>query len=125
MSLTSKLSIKRRDALLLAIFYLVVGILQISILPIFDVRMLWIGGLAILSLIAAYGLLRARRWSVWLVVMLFFPQLVFGAYTLEENISLYGFSGLDVMLLNISMVVFIILSAISFIYVTAKRKTFA
>lgn len=123
--LTSMLKIKRRDGLLLAIFYAVVGVLQLATLAILDVRMAWIGALAILSLIAAYGLLTAQKWSVWLVIGLFFPQVVFGAMTLYSSITLYSLpQEANLLLLDISLIVFIALSLVSFIYVTAKRKTF-
>jgi len=111
--------------MLLAVFYAVVGILQLATLLIVDIRMIWIGALAILSLIAAYGLVTAQKWSVWLVVGLFFPQVVFGAMTLYGSITLYSLSQeVTLLLLDVSLVVFIALSFVSFIYVAAKRKTF-
>jgi hypothetical protein len=123
-SLTSRFKIKRRDALLLAIFYGIVGVLQLASLAL-DVRMMWIGILAILSLTAAYGLLRARKWSVWLVIMLFFPQVVFGAFTLYGSIALYSFNPeVTLLLLEAALAVFIVLFFISFVYVAAKRNTF-
>lgn len=123
--MTSRFRVKRRDALLLAVFHAVVGILQLTTLALVDVRMVWIGALAVLSLIAAYGLFTVRKWSVWLVISLFFPQVVFGAWTLYSLVSLYSFS-LDVtlLLLEVSLSLFIILSLTSFVYLAAKRKSF-
>ena len=116
---------KRRDGLLLAIFYSAVGVLQLATLAVLDIRMVWIGALAILSLVAAYGLFMAKKWSVWLVIGLFFPQVVFGATTLYSSISLYSFpQEVSLLLLDISLIVFIALSLVSFFYVAAKRKTF-
>jgi len=87
--------------------------------------MAWIGALAILSLIAAYGLFTTKKWSVWLVISLFFPQVVFGATTLYSSISLYSFpQEASLLLLDASLVVFIVLSLVSFLYVAVKRKTF-
>lgn len=123
--MVSRFKVKRRDALLIAIFYAVVGVLQLATLALFDIRMVWIGVLAILSLIAAYGVLTVQKWSVWLVIGLFFPQVVFGASTLYGSISLYSLSSeTTVLLLNASLVVFIVLSCVSFVYVVAKRSTF-
>jgi len=122
--MASKLKIKRRDALLLAVFYAVVGVLQLATLAL-DIRMFWIGALAVLSLVAAYGLFTVQKWSVWLVIGLFFPQIVFGASTLYYLIVDYSFSmETTVLLLDTALAVFIFLSFISFIYVAAKRKTF-
>jgi len=122
--MASRLKVKRRDALLLAVFYAVVGVLQLATLTL-DIRMFWIGALAILSLVAAYGLFTVQKWSVWLVIGLFFPQIVFGASTLYYLIVDYSFSmETTVLLLDIAFAVFIFLSFVSFIYVAAKRKTF-
>ena len=122
--MASKLKIKRRDALLLAVFYAVVGVLQLATLTL-DIRMFWIGALAVLSLVAAYGLFTVQKWSIWLVIGLFFPQIVFGASTLYYLIVDYSFSmETTILLLDTALAVFIFLSFISFIYVAAKRKTF-
>jgi len=123
--LVSRFKIKRRDALLLAVSQAVVGILQLAALALWDIRMVWIGVLAILSLLAAYGLFTVKKWSVWLVITLFFPQMVFGAWTLYGLVSLYSFSfDMISLLLEVSLGLFIVLSIISFVYVAAKRGTF-
>jgi len=123
--LVSRFKVKRRDTLLLAVFYAIVGILQLAALALLDVRMVWIGALAILSLLAAYGLFTVRKWSVWLVISLFFPQMVFGAWTLYGLVSLYSFSfDMTSLLLEVSLSLFIVLYLASFVYVAAKRKSF-
>ena len=123
--MVSRFKIKRRDALLLAVFYGIVGILQLAALVLWDVRMVWIGALAILSLLAAYGLFTVKKWAVWLVIGLFFPQIVFGTWTLYGLVSLYSFSfDTTSLLLEVAMSLFIVLSLASFVYVAAKRKSF-
>jgi len=125
--LTSRFKVKRRDGLLLAVFYAVVGALQIVILALSSSTFIQphVGALAILSFIAAYGLFQTKRWSVWLVIGLFFPQLVFGAVSLYASVALYALlPEMSVLLLNITLAVFVVLSFISFVYVAAKRKTF-
>ena len=122
--LTSRFKVKRRDGLLLAVFYAVVGILQLATVAVNDIRMMWIGALAILSLIAAYGLFAARKWAVWLVIGLFFPQAIFGLTTLYGVISLYSSAELIPLLMEVSLGAFLVLSLISFLYVAAKRNTF-
>jgi len=123
--LKSKLKIKRKDALLLAVFYVVVGVAHIIILYFTNFGLLTSGVLGVLSFMAAYGLFKARKWVVWLVVMLFFPQLAFCVSSLTATVIWYEFlPELNVLLLNISLAVFTALSFISFAYVAAKRKTF-
>jgi len=126
-SLAARFKIKRRDGFLLAVFYTVVGAFQIVILALSSATLIppHVGALAILSFIAAYGLFRTRKWSVWLVIVLFFPQLVFGLASLYASIALYALlPEVSVLLLNIALAVFIVLSFTSFVYVAAKRKTF-
>jgi len=122
--LKSRLSVKRRDGLLLAIFYVVIGIAEIAVLVMSNFLPI-AGALAVLSLIAAYGLLMTRKWSVWLVIGLFFPQLVFGVVTLYASILAYSlYPAVNLLLLDALLISFIVLSFVSFVYVTAKRKSF-
>jgi len=122
--LKSKLNVKRRDGLLLAIFYGVVGIAEIAVLAMSNFLPM-AGALAVLSLIAAYGLFTARKWSVWLVIGLFFPQFVFGAVTLYASILAYSlYPTVNLLLLDALLILFIVLSFVSFVYLAAKRKSF-
>jgi uncharacterized membrane protein (DUF2068 family) len=123
--LKSKLKIKRRDGLLLAIFYVIVGVVQIIVLAQTNLGLFTSGVLAVLSFIAAYGLFTVKKWSVWLVIGLFFPQFVFGVLTLYASILSYAiYQETAFMLLNIALAAFIVLSFVSFVYVAAKRKSF-
>jgi hypothetical protein len=117
--------VKRRDGLLLAIFYAVVGVAQIIVLAQSNFAIYIYGILAVASLITAYGLFTVKKWSVWLVIGLFFPQVVFGAVTLYASIVWYSSSlETSLLMLDAALIVFIILSLVSFLYVAAKRKTF-
>jgi len=119
--LKSKLKVKRRDGLLLAIFYIIVGVVQIIVLALANFALFTSGALAVLSFIAAYGLFTAKKWSVWLVIGLFFPQFVFGTSIILASIN----QQLSFMLLSITpALIVIVLSFISFAYIAAKRKTF-
>jgi len=123
--LKSKLKVKRRDGFLLAIFYTIVGVVQIIVLAMTNFALFTSGVLAVLSFIAAYGLFTVRKWSVWLVIGLFFPQFVFGVVTLYASILSYAiYQETAFMLLNIALAAFIVLSFVSFVYVAAKRKSF-
>jgi len=123
--LKTLLKVKRRDALLLAVFYAAVGVVQLAALGLLDVRMVWVGMLGLLSLIAAYGLFTVKKWSVWLVLGLFFPQFVFGASTLDASFSRYiSYYETAFLLLNVALAVFLVLSFVSFVYVAAKRNSF-
>lgn len=124
--MTSKLKVKRRDAFLLSIFYIVVGIAQITVLALTDYALFTAGALAVLSFITAYGLFTVKRWSVWLVIGLFFPQFVCGAVTLYASILRYSlYQEITFMLFNIApALIVVVLTSISSVYVAAKRKSF-
>jgi len=117
--------VKRRDGLLLAVFYAVVGVAQLGVLTLSNFALFTSGVIAILSFIAAYGLFKVKKWSVWLVIGLFFPQFVFGAVTLYASVLRYNaYQETDILLLNIALAIFIVLYFVSFVYVAAKRKSF-
>ena len=117
----SKLKVKRRDGLLLALVYIIVGIVQIVVLASTNIALFTSGVLAVLSFIAAYGLFTVKKWSVWLVIALFFPQFVCGVSILWASMN----QQLSFMLFSIPLaVIIIVLSFISFVYVAAKRKSF-
>lgn len=123
--LKSRLKVKRRDGLLLAVFYAIVGVAQIIVLALTNFGLFTSGVLAVLCFIAAYGLFTVKKWAVWLVIGLLFPQVVFGAVTLYASILLYSFyPEVSFLLLDVLLVFFIVLSLVSFLYVAAKRKTF-
>ena len=119
------LKVKRRDGLLLAIFYVIVGVVHLVILTLSNFALLTSGILAVLSFIAAFGLLTVRKWAAWLVIGLFFPQFAFGALTLYAAFLQYSvFPELTLLLINVALVAFILLAFVTFVYVAAKRKSF-
>jgi len=123
--LKSKLKVKRRDGLLLALFYAITGVAQMIILALSNFLLFTSGVLAVLSFIAAYSLFTVKKWSVWLVIGLFFPQFVFGVVTLYASILSYEiYQEVVFILLSIALSTFIVLSFVSFVYVAAKRKSF-
>jgi len=117
--------VKRRDGLLLAVFYIVVGVSQLVVLALSNFALFTSGILAVVSFVTAYGLFTVKNWSVWLVIGLFFPQLVFGVATLYDSLVIYTlYQEAVFMLLNIALAAFIVLSFVSFVYVAARRKSF-
>ncbi len=121
--LKAKLKVMHMDGLLLAVFCTAVGIAQLGILALSDFELYPYGVLAVLSFIAAYGLLTVKNWSIWLMIGLFFPQFVFGTVTLYASILRYTmYQEVAILLLNITLTIFVFLTFLSFVYVTAKRK---
>ncbi len=124
-NLKEMLKVKRRDGLLLAIFYAVVGAVHLAVLALSDFALITSGVLAILSFIAAFGLFIVRKWAVWLVIGLFFPQFIFGALTFYAAYLQYSaFPELGLLLISIGFIAFTLLIFVTFAYVAAKRKSF-
>jgi hypothetical protein len=116
MSLKSKLKIESVGMFASFVFYAVVGITCFAVLAIVDFSLIHVGIIGILSLITAYGLLRSRAWALWVVVALLFIATTFSAYTLY-----FAFEK-DVVL-DVSMIAYLIFTWVFTVYTAAKRKT--
>ncbi|RJS80499.1 hypothetical protein CW708_00465 [Candidatus Bathyarchaeota archaeon] len=114
MSFASKLNFESLSMFASFIFYLLTGIILFIVLGLNGFNFIHIGILAILNVIAAYGLFKKRGWSLWVVTILFFLNISFSAF------NLYYFFGSNIFL-DLSLTVFIILTVIFTICVAAKR----
>ncbi len=111
--------------LLASIFYAVVGVILTFILVLAGFRLFHVGVLAILNLILAYGLLKMKKWSVKLLAALFLPQVTLGAATLYYSIVVWTFySTWETPVLQALLILYVVLSFVSLVYVGAKRKNF-
>ena len=125
MPLKSKLKVEKPGVLAVSVFYVVVGGAEALVLAFSNFTLVHVGPLAVLSLITAYGLIRMKRWSVLLTVILFFPAMTFGATTLYVSVIKQTFyPGLEVLLFHLALIVYLILTFVAFIYVVAVRKNF-
>jgi hypothetical protein len=115
MSIKSRLKIENVGMFMTLIFYAVVGIICLAILPMTNCPP-HIGIIGILSLLTAYGLFRKRVWTIWFVVVLFFIATAFSVATLYYSFSVDQ-------LFDISMVAYLILTWAFTVYMAEKRKT--
>lgn len=81
MSFKSKLKIESVGMLMSSVFYAIAGIACLAVLPMANFAP-HVGIIGISSLIAAYGLIKKRVWTIWLITVLFFIATTFSAYTL-------------------------------------------
>jgi hypothetical protein len=114
MSLKSKLKVESVGMFAAFVFYAVVGIICFVELPMTNFPP-HIGIIGILSLITAYGLLKSRIWALWVVISLLFIATTSSAYTLY-----FAFEK-DV-LLDVSMIAYLILTWVFTTYTATKRK---
>jgi uncharacterized membrane protein (DUF2068 family) len=115
MSFKSKLKVESKGMFTAFVFYVLVGIISFAVLSMANFPP-HIGIIGILNLITAYGLFKKRVWTIWFVVMLFFIATTFSVVTL------YSLSGKD-LLLDISVIVYLVLTWVFTAYTATKRKT--
>ena len=123
MKLKSKFKVENPIAFLLSVLYIVAGAVEVFYLAIENFAAPpHIGVLGLLSLITAYGLFKMRKWSVLLVIALFFLGITFAATVLYNSVIWQTFEG--ALLLNIALIAYMIILLIAVIYVVAKREKF-
>ena len=109
--------------LIFSIFYIAVGIAEVGYFAIENFAApLHIPVLGILSLITSYSIFKMKRWTIPLVVVLFFTGITFGATTISNSIALQTFGG--AMLFHIAMIAYMVILLIVSIYTVAKRENF-
>jgi len=123
--LKSKLKVEKLGVVAFSLFHAVAGGAQAFILVLSNFTLVHVGFLAVLSLVTAYGLVRMRRWSVFLTAILFFLGITFGATTLYSSIMRQTFyPSLGVLLFHLTIIAYLIMTTAAFIYVRAKRESF-
>jgi uncharacterized membrane protein (DUF2068 family) len=122
MALKERLKIESTPIFVFLIFYIIAAIGNLYILAANGFAMVHTALIAILSLITAYGLYRMEKWSLWLVVVLFFIGNTFGFVTLYYSIVDSGFAGsVDTLLLNLALTGYLIMTWLATIYIGARR----
>lgn len=122
MGLRSRLKVESLPIFIFLIFYVIAGIANLYVLAANGVAMAHTAIIALLSLMTAFGLYRMEKWSWWLVVVLFFIGNTFGIVTLYASVTKYGFAGgADVLLLNLALVGYLIMTWLATAYIAAKR----
>jgi hypothetical protein len=124
MTTKSGSKIKNPAVLLFSIFYIAVGIAEVAYFAIENFTAPpHIPVLGILSLITAYSLFKMKRWSVPLVVGLFFTGITFGATTLANSIAVQTFGG--ALLFHTALIAYMVILLIASGYIVVKRENFS
>jgi hypothetical protein len=123
MASKSGYSIGNPVVFLFSLFYIIVGIVQVGYWAVeISAAPPTIVVLGILSLITAYGFFRMKKWSVPLVIGLFFLGVTFGAVTLNTSILLQSFGG--ALLFHTALIGYMIILLIALLYTLMKREDF-
>jgi len=122
MALKARLGIESTPIFMFAIFYVLAAVWTLGILASNGLSMVHTAIIALMSLVTAYGLYRMEKWSLWLVLGLFFIGNTFGLVTLYWSLVLNGFAGsTEVLLTNLAIIGYVIVTWIATIYVAARR----
>ncbi len=123
--LTPRVNIKKSGISVFSFFIALVGGAEILVLFLSGFRLFPLGVLGALSLISAYGLFRMKKWSVWFVVAHLFLGTTFAATTLYASVMLQTFSSnLSVLLFNLMLIAYLIITIISTMFIVVKRGEF-
>ena len=126
MALKWKLKAENLGVTIFSVFYAVAGCLFLVDVVLSNFRApSHVGVLGFLSLITAYGLFKMRKWSVILVIALFFVGTTFGATTLYPSVVKQTFNpNLEMLLFHLALIAYLIMMAVATIYVMARRRIF-
>ncbi len=113
-SLASKLKFESKGSFASFAFYCIAGIILLILLPLsgFPPHIALLG---ITSLVAAYGLFAKAKWTIWIIMILFFVVTTFTIYTLYFVLST------DIVA-SIGMIVYALLTWIFTAYIVLNRK---
>ena len=120
--MTSEKSYKIENPImrLMAILYIVIGIVQIGYFAIASsTAPPHLPVLGILSLITAFSLFQMYKWTLPLALVTFVTGITFAATTLSNSLALQEFG--DAILINLALVVYVIALLITSLYVFTKR----
>ena len=115
MSLGSKLKIESKGMFATSIFYAVVGIIFLALMPMANFPP-HIGIIGIFSLVAAYGVFRKGAWAIWFIIILFFVATTFSAFMIGDVMT-------GNYVLGTFMIAYLILTWVFTAYATSKRST--
>lgn len=104
-------------------FYLIAGTVLLAILVQSSSGPVHVGLLGALSLIVSYGLNRMKKWALFLTVLTALPSISFGCVTIYAVYVVFG-SGMTEILLLSAMIIYVVLSASSSLYVIRRRDEF-
>jgi len=124
MTLKSLLGVEKLGIGVVSIFYVIAGILQLVIVAMSAIPP--IGVLAVLCLIAAYGLLKMRKWAVWLVMILLLPEITLVAMPLYASMMQQQtlFPNIESTLFHVMLVIYAIATFVASVYILVKRQDF-
>ncbi len=123
MTLDQSSKISYSPGMLFSVFYIIAGIILIGYYAIDGFAAPpTLPVLGILSIITAYYLFKKQKWTLPLVIILFFTGITFGATTLANSITLQTFTGS--LLFHVTLLAYMIILFIASAYIIKNREDF-
>ena len=113
--------IEKLGIILFSSFFVVAGGAELFVLYMSGFRLLTFGLLGSFSLVTAYGLIKKKKWAIWLAAILFFLRMTSGATTLYASIqTLHPIT--NVWLFYLMLIAYLAGTVIASLYVLIKRR---
>jgi len=126
--MTDKKTLRLRTSLGIAfpaIFYLLFGIYLIVFPILFDTQLFAIILLSSFCIIAGFGLFLLKRWSLWLALVLSPCIIVSAGFAFSCSRNYVGFiPNIQTGVFHVTLILWMILTPISILFLIDKRKTF-
>jgi hypothetical protein len=123
--------VRSRGLFLLMACYALLSVFDLGFAATSGFRLIYLVLLAVLGLLATYGLFILKRWGLWLAVAVSILGITVGIATLYASVMFSGevpaaftTSG-DLALLNTTLIGYIALNIIALLYLCVKRKIFS
>jgi len=104
-------------------FYLIAGIILLTLLFQTSYPPVHIGLLGVLSLIDSYGLNKTKRWALFLTILTAPLGISFGSVTIYAIYRVFELGSTEILLLS-AMILYVVFAAVSLFYVIGKRDRF-
>jgi hypothetical protein len=114
--------VRARGLFLLIACYALLSVFDLGFVATSDFRLVYLVLLAVLGLLATYGLFMLKRWGLWLAVAVSILGITVGIATLYASVI---FLSGDSTLLNTILTGYTALNIISLLYLCVKRKLFS
>ncbi len=117
------MKIKITDKAVFSSFYFISGIIMLVLLILSGGRMIHLGFIGSLSILASYGLSRRRRWALLLLVIVFFTGLTLSLSTIYAASIFFGFD-FDAVLIYAVASLYLMMLIVSFLNALLNREKF-
>ena len=122
--LATKIKLKlEKKGIIPLFFYIVVGLVEIYVFFLTSFRLISLGIFGFLNFLTAYGLIKNKSWTLWLIGFLFFTGTTLGVTTLYASTKIQMFfPNILVLLFHLAIITYLFMVTLTTIYFFSKRN---